>query len=353
MRRMNAISRRRLLLSLPGLALAPRAIPHLLAQTGAAPLRIRGINHIGLGVSDAKRSVEFYQGLFGMPVRGRQGSMTLLQMGAGPQFLAIAPVANGAAPSITHFCLGVEGFNVDRALAALAAHGVTKSSAIGPMKALIESRGPDMNGAKEGTTELSFGDPDGIVCQLQDAGYCGGAGPMGNVCGTPERAPKGLLALRDYSHLTIFSTDSQRSNKFYQDLFGFSIRSYQGPTAPTLAVGPTVEFLMFTGGGAPARGGAPAAPPRPATINHACMNLDGFKPDEILKTLETVGIKPREGAQGPVGPMRHYVSMRMENRGGAPEGTPELYFTDPDGLLMQLQDTKYCGGSGYLGDVCK
>ena len=78
------------------------------------------------------------------------------------------------------------------------------------MKALVESRGPDMNGAKEGTAELSFGDPDGIVCQLQDAGYCGGAGPLGNVCGAPERAPKGLLALRDYSHLTIFSSDSQR-----------------------------------------------------------------------------------------------------------------------------------------------
>jgi catechol 2,3-dioxygenase-like lactoylglutathione lyase family enzyme len=350
---MTVISRRHLLLSLPGLALAPRIAPRLLAQASAPSLRIRGINHIGLAVSDAKRSVDFYQALFGMPVRGRQGSMTLLQMGAGPQFLAIAPVQGGVAPSITHYCLGVEGFRLDGALAALAAHGVQKASAIGPMKALVESRGPDMNGAKEGTTELSFGDPDGIVCQLQDAGYCGGAGPLGNMCGAPERAPKGLLALRDYSHLTIFSTDSQRSNKFYQDLCGFSIRSYQGPTAPTLAVGPTVQFLMFTGGGAPARGGAPAAPPRPATINHACMNMDAFKPVDILITLETVGIKPREAAQGPVGPMRHYVSMRMENRGGAPEGTPELYFTDPDGLLMQLQDTKYCGGGGYLGDVCK
>jgi catechol 2,3-dioxygenase-like lactoylglutathione lyase family enzyme len=352
MRLMTAISRRHLLLSIPGLALAPRIAPRLFAQA-AAPLRIRGINHIGIAVSDAKRSIEFYQALFGMPVRGRQGSMTLLQMGPGPQFLAIAPVPSGAAPSITHYCLGVEGFNLDRALTALAAHGVQKAAAIGPMKALVESRGPDMNGAKEGTAELSFGDPDGIVCQLQDAGYCGGAGPLGNMCGAPERAPKGLLALRDYSHLTIFSSDSQRSNKFYQDLCGFSIRSYQGPTAPTLAVGPTVQFLMFIGGGAPARAGGPAAPPRPATINHACMNMDGFKPDEILKTLETLGIKPREAAQGPVGPMRHYVSMRMENRGGAPEGTPELYFTDPDGLLMQLQDSKYCGGSGYLGDVCR
>jgi catechol 2,3-dioxygenase-like lactoylglutathione lyase family enzyme len=349
MRLMTAISRRHLLLSLPGLALAPHVAPRLFAQTAAAPLRIRGINHIGIAVSDAKRSVDFYQGLFGMPVRGRQGSMTLLQMGAGPQFLAIAPVQGGAAPSITHYCLGVEGFSLDRALAALAAHGVQKAEAIGPMKALVESRGPDMNGAKEGTAELSFGDPDGIVCQLQDAGYCGGAGRLGTVCGAPERAPKGLLALRDYSHLTIFSTDSTRTNKFFTDLCGFSIRSYQGPTAPTLAVGPTVEFLMFTGGG-PGRAGAPA---RPASINHACMNMDGFKPDDVVKALESFGLKPREGAQGAVGPLRHYISMRMENRGGAPEGTPELYFTDPDGLLMQLQDAKYCGGGGYLGDVCK
>jgi catechol 2,3-dioxygenase-like lactoylglutathione lyase family enzyme len=212
-------------------------------------------------------------------------------------------------------------------------------------------RGPDAGGAKEGTPELYFGDPDGIVVQLQDASYCGGAGVLGNVCAAPERAPKpGLLAVRDLSHFTIFATDAQRSNTFYQDLFGFSIRSYQGPTAPTLAVGPTVQFLMFTGGGGPARGGAP---PRPASINHVCMNMDAFNPDQVLKTLESYGVKPREGAQGPVGPLRHYVSMRMENRGGAPEGTPELYFTDPDGLLIQLQDVKYCGGSGYLGDVCK
>ena len=50
--------------------------------------------------------------------------------------------------------------------------------------------------------------------------------------------------------------------------------------------------------------------------------------------------------------MVHYISLRMENRGGAKDGTPELYFTDPDGLLIQLQDTKYCGGSGSLGEVC-
>jgi hypothetical protein len=108
---------------------------------------------------------------------------------------------------------------------------------------------------------------------------------------------------------------------------------------------------MFAGGGG-ARGAAPAAP-RPASINHVCLNMERFNVAEVQKALESVGITPREGQSGPVGPMRHYVSMRMENRGGARDGTPELYFTDPDGILVQLQDVTYCGGSGYLGNECR
>jgi hypothetical protein len=81
--------------------------------------------------------------------------------------------------------------------------------------------------------------------------------------------------------------------------------------------------------------------------------MEKFNPDEALKILASYGISPRENAQGPVGPRKSYVSLRMENRGGAPGGTPELYFTDPDGLLIQLQDVTYCGGAGFLGNVCE
>ena len=80
--------------------------------------------------------------------------------------------------------------------------------------------------------------------------------------------------------------------------------------------------------------------------------MDNFNPEKVIKTLESYGIKPRGSAQGAPGPLVHYISMRMEVRGGAKEGTPELYFTDPDGLLVQLQDTTYCGGAGVLGNVC-
>jgi len=337
---MSEMTRRQLLLSLPVLAAAPRAF----AQPAVPPIRVRSLNHCGIGVRDLKRSVDFYQGLFGMPMQSRVETRAILRIGGGPQFVSIEPVANGAAPGITHYCVGVEGFAPDRVLAALAAHGVTKADQAAAMRVSVTKR--------DGSSDVLFGDPDGIICQVQDVSYCGGSGSLGNQCGTAQPAPsRGLLAVKDYSHLTIFATDPKRSNTFYQDLFGFQIRSYQGPTAPTLAVGPGVQFLMFTGGGAPARGGAPAAP-RPASINHLCLSMDGFDVDKILKTLEGYGVTPRGDAAGAAGPMKSYVSMRMENRGGAPGGTPELYFTDPDGILVQLQDTKYCGGSGYLGDVC-
>src|SRR6185295_8697097 len=353
---MLRVRRRDFLKSLSALAAAPR----LLAQAPGSPLiPVRALNHMTLSVSDPKRSIYFYQGLFGMPVQARQGQTTLLRIGAGPQFLAISGAGANGTPSINHFCLTTDNFDADRALAALAKVGVTRADAAGgglsggPMKARVRMRGPDSGGAPGGTPELYFGDPDGIVVQVQDTTYCGGSGVLGNTCRAPEPSPKnGLLAVPALRQLTISATDAARSNAFYQDLFGLEVQARQGPTAPLLGVGAGVQFLMFTGGAGAGRAGAPAAPPRPASINHVCMNMDSFKPDDILKTLESYGIKPRGNTQGPAGPMVSYVSMRMENRGGAKEGTPELYFTDPDGLLIQLQDVKYCGGAGYLGDIC-
>ena len=57
--------------------------------------------------------------------------------------------------------------------------------------------------------------------------------------------------------------------------------------------------------------------------------------------------------RGAAKPLESWISLRKEDRGGAKEGTPELYFTDPDGISIQLQDVKYCGGGGLLGEICK
>jgi hypothetical protein len=47
-----------------------------------------------------------------------------------------------------------------------------------------------------------------------------------------------------------------------------------------------------------------------------------------------------------------YLSIPREDRGGAKDGTAQLYFTNPDGILMQLQDVSHFGGAGAAGEVC-
>src|SRR5262245_25288337 len=111
----TGFSRRQLLLTLPALAMARSAF----AQAAAPSLRVRGINHVALSVSDVARSVDFYQGLFGMPVISRQGATVNLQIGAGPQFLEIAPAGTGK-PSISHIGLAIEDFSITRVMTAAA-----------------------------------------------------------------------------------------------------------------------------------------------------------------------------------------------------------------------------------------
>lgn len=388
-----SIDRRTFLAALPALVAAPR----LLAQGALAPqIRVNGLSQLTLSVSDPQRSVDFYQGLFGMPVQARQGNTTFLRIGDGPRFLAITPAAPGERPSISRFGLGVEGFNVDRVLAQLAQHGITRDDALtmstpGPaLKVRVTNRG--------NTPEMFLTDPSGIVIQLHDTSYCGGSGPLGNQCQVQAAPKKGLFALKDMSHFTVNASDP-RTPAFFQETFGVNIQAYQA-TAPVYGVGAGVHFLMFITGGAPRGGGAgagrggapgagPAAPgaaPAPAggespagvgrpggaapapgaaaggrggaaagsRIDHACMSMDNFVPDAVIKTLAEYGIKPSENTGRTGGPLTSWISVRTEARGGAPvTGTPELYFADPDGLSIQLQDPKYCGGGGFLGDVCR
>ena len=317
------ITRRNLLLSTPGLLAAPR----LRAQSGPPPVPVRKLNQLTLTVSDLRRSVEFYQELFGMPVQARRPGTVLLKIGAGPQFMALTERGANGKTAISSYGMSVEDFKADQVMKMLAEHGVTN--------ARMEIRGP--------TAELFLSDPDGIVIQLQDTTYCGCAGVLGNQCPAAEPArSRGIMAIRDLSHFTLSSANPQRSRDFYQKVFGMTVLAYQGPTAPALGVGSTRQFVMAAGGGGNSSPG----------IGHGCFTMERFERETVLKALADYGIKPRGDATGPAKPLVSYVSMRMENRGGAKEGTAELYFTDPDGILLQLQDVSYCGGAGLLGEMC-
>ena len=343
---MSQISRRSLLKSIPAMAAASGFAGRVLGQA-KSQLPVRSLSHATLTVSDTKRSVEFYQGLFGMGITARQGTAPSLQIGSGVEFIFFAGGGANAKPAIGHFCMAMDHFVLKSALTILEEHGITKAEggpggiAGGPMKYRVRMRPENLGGAKDGTAELYIGDPDGLAIQLQDSTYCGGGGELGEICyAKPEPAPsKGLLQVDDLSHFTLSVADVAKSQAFYQDLFKMPIQAHQGPT-PLLGVG-NGQFLTL----------APAGS-RPPEINHLCFRMKGFNQEKIFKALSDYGLKPRGSAQGPAGPLQYYVSMRMPNRGGAKDGTAELYFTDPDGILIQLQDTIYCGGGGTLGETC-
>jgi catechol 2,3-dioxygenase-like lactoylglutathione lyase family enzyme len=371
------IDRRRFIAALPALALAPR----VLAQSPAR-FRVNGLSQITLTVSDVARSLDFYQGLFGMPVQARQGSTVLLRIGDGPRFLALRQAVSGEKPSIGALGFGVQDFSIDRAVQTLTASGFTAAPADalrpGPKQSLVRTRRADEGGSPDGSTrDLFAADPSGVVFQLHDVSYCGGSGALGNVCARPEASPKkGLMAVKDTSHFTIAASDPT-TVQMYLDLFGFEPMVYQAQT-PAWQVGSGVHFLMFIGGGgptrgsaapggaAPGRGAAPGAgrgaagrgrgaapgggPARAGGIDHACVAIENFDPAAVTKLLVGYGLTQQDGQART--PLVTYISLRMPNRGGAEGGTPELYFTDPDGLAIQIQDVKYCGGGGYLGELC-
>jgi catechol 2,3-dioxygenase-like lactoylglutathione lyase family enzyme len=344
----DRITRRSFLGSLAALAVAPATLAR---GDRPAAIPVHGLNHMTLAVADPGRSLEFYQGLFGMPIQARQGPTPCLQIGDGPQFMALAASGTGLKPGIHHFCMTVEGFDVERLMQRLDAHGVVRAESDvlasgisgGPLRARVRVRDESVGGAPEGTPELYLGDPDGIVVQLQDTSYCGGAGVLGSSCSTEPSPSGGRLRTRGINHFTVFVSDPERTIAFYQRVFGLPQTKMQG-AMPLFDVGSAGQILGFVGGG-----DFVAEP----FIHHTCLTVDDFQHERVLELLADYGVKTREDPiGGPIEPLSAYVTMRMPDRGGAPEGTPELYFTDPDGILIQLQDPRYCGGAGYFGEAC-
>ncbi len=137
------------------------------------------------------------------------------------------------------------------------------------------------------------------------------------------------IPVQALNHMTLLVTDVARSLRFYQQLFGIPVQARQGPTVLLrIATGP--QFIALHPAG---RNQSPA-------IGHFCVATEPFDVDAVTRTLVQSGAnKPR-------------VRMRAADLGGAPNGTPELYFADPDGLSVQIQHTSYCGGAGALGEQC-
>jgi catechol 2,3-dioxygenase-like lactoylglutathione lyase family enzyme len=143
----GALSRRQLALSLAALVTSAKGAP---SQSGMHAL---SLNHVTVRVPNVNRTSQFYQELFGMPLKQHSEKTHIL--GVGKSFFGIEQKDGG--PALDHYDFGIAGFNADQAAAKLKARNLTL----------------EPGGTKE---SFKFRDPDGFLVQLNGPDYVGHVG---------------------------------------------------------------------------------------------------------------------------------------------------------------------------------
>jgi catechol 2,3-dioxygenase-like lactoylglutathione lyase family enzyme len=325
--RPGAMTRRSALLALS----ATMVSPGVMAQQMRPVIQTRRLNNVMIAVSNLARSTAFYERLFGPPVR--QGEAIVFRVGDGPHFFALTAVRSGAKPDFLSYGLTVADFEAERVMRSLADLGVGGAQ--------ITRRGD--------TPELFVPDPNGIKVQLAHTTYGYGSGARGEIFPpAPAAVAKPAFQLKSINHVTLTIANGAREKDFYQTAFGLTVRAMQGDGV-TLAIGEGTDGIVFNA--------ATNNPNAVSGINHACFTIENFDTERVMAILIDNGLEPIEnGIPALIKPLTCRVRWRQRaNNGGGPTsplGTPELYFTDPDNIRIQLQDVSYCGGSGRLGQIC-
>lgn len=132
--------------------------------------------------------------------------------------------------------------------------------------------------------------------------------------GSPRTAPT-IGVARQLNHATLFVRDVAQSQKFYQRLFGMPVLTPQPPGVNLTAGAGFIGLYPSDAGEQP-------------RIDHVCLGLNDFDADVMKRKLEAEGVEA-------------FINVRGD--------TKELYFTDLNGIRIQLQDVRYRGGVGPLG----
>jgi metallothiol transferase len=122
---------------------------------------------------------------------------------------------------------------------------------------------------------------------------------LASLAAAAPAAPAAVSTFRGVglNHIAVRVTDIQRSKAFYQGLLGLPLLSESGSSC-FLGLGD--QFLTLFKNRNPG-------------LDHYCMEIETFKPDEVMEQLSRRGLQPRR-----------------------PDGTDRIYFRDPDGLELQL-----------------
>lgn len=333
------VSRRLFIGAMAALAAGPR----VLAQAAPEPVRAVALNHSVLSVSDPERSVEWFQGLFDMPKVAEYADATILRVGEGPQFLSILNKRSDTT-GMLHFGIAVDGFDPDEFADRLRALGYREGASPGPNQFAVIERGPGHGGAEGGTREVMIGDPDGLLVHIVDTSYSRGGGRLGNESPASYRNHR-PIRLKELNHCTLLVSDFSKSDTFYTSIFRMPIEAYQGASA-VYRIGRYGSIVLFP------RSSDPRAATLSPRIDHTCYAVEDFNFSAVRVALSSYGLEDLGDVVRAIGPLQHYYTSRRPDRGGMPDGSFEVYFTDPDGTVFQLQDHTYCGGGGTNGEIC-
>jgi len=122
--------------------------------------------------------------------------------------------------------------------------------------------------------------------------------------GAASAKPQGFAG-KSLNHVTLAVSDVDQSRQFYERVLGISVVSEQS-NGLNLGLGDSFLGLYDIN--------------NQIGINHFCVGIDDYTVESAAAQLRTLGIEP-------------YVRPDK----------PEVYFQDPDGITVQLEDKSYRG----------
>jgi glyoxylase I family protein len=138
--------------TMPDDALATRT-----AVQANSPLRVKGLDHVVLRVSDIDRAIAFYEQVLGLHVERRLSEIGLVQLRAGSAMIDLVPQKEGEAEgrNMDHYAVQVESMDVEALSAHLRSHGVDPGE--------VRRR----YGAEGYGSSIYIADPDGNTVELK------------------------------------------------------------------------------------------------------------------------------------------------------------------------------------------
>ncbi len=123
-----------------------------------------------------------------------------------------------------------------------------------------------------------------------------------------------VASVRSMNHVSLSVNDVERSAEFYNRVLGLEIISRPASGGINMGLGADSFLGLYNLA-------------NPGSMHHMCIGVNGYDPDSLAEKLQLHGISAN-------------INRDPANR---TSGGDQLYFTDPDGILVQLAQHGYLG----------